>query len=616
MKHKFNFLLLEFKDIFYIINKIWEEKDINIVNLKLIKLIKEIIIKAHLNNDIFYNPEKSLIQNMDVLYKRNIIPYDLLRYVINYIEELKHIKNLLEKDNLSKDKIDKYESLLKNEDFIYEISVWLVVSSGEENYSLFIDDLEVYEKLLFDKYIKFKNKFLYEEEDEFKDIPLDESDEIHLKDEFEDNELTAEENLITGELYYLGNGVEKDYKKAKIYFEKSAENENENAEGYLGLFYEKGYGGEKDIDKALYWYKKSALKGNLFSQYSLGYIYYEGRELERNLSYSFKWYKEAAEGGFAPAQYALSYLYKNGEGCDKNVFKAYYWLEESADNDFEDSYYILGQSYLEGKNIEINYKKAFFYLSKGAEKNDINCLESLGDMYYFGLYVNNDKEKALDIYKQSIEEGNIELYYKLGKIYEEGNDIKSALVSYYKGHGNGIISCTERLGVIYYNGNKVRKDEEKALELLEMAAKEGNEKALYFIGNECLKNNKKEEGIKYLLEGFRKGSYEATELLLEEGIKDFINGENIEEIKLVAYCNKLMDINKPSGSYYYGLLYYYGVYFEKSYEKAFINIIKAAEKEYKKAMNEISNWYKEGIYVNKNQEESIRWFNRANEIKE
>lgn len=581
MKDKFNFLLVEFGDILYIINKIWEEKDINIIASKFLKLIKEIIIKAHLKNNIFYNPDNTLIQNIDVLYKNNIIPYEFLRYLINYIEELNHLNKLLKEKEISVEKKKMFEELLKNEEFIYELSIWLVTNAGEENYYLFLDSLDDYDRDLFSKYIDFKNKSLDEVKDELIDLPLEDNEISYYS---ENKELTAEESIITGELYYLGNGVEKDYKKAKKYFEKAAELGNESAEGYLGLFYEKGYGVEKDIDKALYWYKKSALKGNIFSKYSLGYIYYEGKEVERNLNYSFKWYKEAAEDGFAPAQYALSYLYKNGEGCDKSIFKAYYWLEECAENEFDEAYYILGKSYLEGNFIEINYKKAFFYLSKGCEKNDDKSLELLGDMYYYGLYVNKDKDKAIELYNKSIEEGNIEVYYKLGLIYEEERDMKNALINYYKGHGNEVIKCTQRLGILYYNGDLVIKNEEKALELFKISAEYGDSYSLYFIGTRYYKDNNKERK-KYLLEAFKRGSCEATEVLIEEEINDFLQGDKVEGFKLLAYANKLIDNNKPSGEYYYGLLHYYGIYFEKNLKKAFLNILNSAEKGYEKAIS-------------------------------
>lgn len=580
MKERFNFLLVEFEDILYIINKIWAEKDIKIVARKLLKLINEVIIKAHLKNNIFYNPENTLIESIDVLYKKNIIPYEFLRYLINYIEEIKHLdKILVKKDLVTKNK-EIFERLLKNEDFIYELSVWLVTNAGEENYHLFIDSLDGTDRELFIKYIYFKNNCLEEENEDFIDLPLEDEDTNYS---LESDKLTAEENLIKGELYYLGTEVEKDYKKAKKYFEKAAEYGNKSAEGYLGLFYEKGYGVEKDIEEALYWYKEAAYKGDIFSKYSLGYIYYEGKEVERNLTSSFKWYKEAAEEGFAPAQYALSYLYKNGEGCEKSIFKAYYWLEECADNDFKDAYYILGKSYLDGNFIEENYKKAFFYLSKGCEINDEKSLELLAEMYYYGMYVNKDNKKAIELYNRSIEEGNTETYYMIGLIYEEENDIKNALINYYKGHANECIRCTKRLGVLYYDGKLVKENKEKAIEFFKICAKYGNAYSLYFLAIEYYKNNEKERK-KYLLEAYKRGSCEAVEVLIEDEINNFLNGKLVDKYKLVVYANMLIDNNEPSGEYYYGLLYYYGIYFEKNTIKALSNILKSAENGYEKAI--------------------------------
>ena len=70
MKHKFDFLLLEFKDIYYVLNKMWEEENLKVVNSMLIKLIKEIVITAHLNNKIFYNTENKLEENIELSISR------------------------------------------------------------------------------------------------------------------------------------------------------------------------------------------------------------------------------------------------------------------------------------------------------------------------------------------------------------------------------------------------------------------------------------------------------------------------------------------------------------------------------------------------------------------
>lgn len=602
MKYKFDFLLLEFRDIYYLLNKIWKEKDARVVNSMLIKLIKEVIITAHLNNKIFYNTENTIEENIDLLYKKNLLTYDLKRYIINYLDELDYFKESLSVSNRD---IEEYYELIKNQDFIYELCVWLVTKSGEEDYSLFINKLSDEEQEIFNKYINL-NLEKYDEEDS-----LVNSFRIDGLGGFDGEDTSAEENLLSGELYYLGKNVDKDYYKAKEYFEKAAKEGNEHAESYLGLFFEKGYGGEKDINKALYWYKKAALNGNIFSQYSLGFIYYEGEEVEQNLDYAFKWYKEAAEKGFAPAQYALSYLYKNGEGCEKDNIKAYYWLEEAADNDFEDAYYILGQSYLEGNSIiDTNYKKAFFYLSKGVNKKEMNCLESLGDMYYWGLYVNEDKEKAFSLYKESIDEGNINLYYKLGKLYEDEGNIEEALLNYNKGHKNGDINCTQRLGVMHLNGEGVKEDREKGLEYLKKAVQFGNSNSLFILGVALL-NKDREKSEKYLIEAYRKGSSQAASILAREGIKNYLEKKEVNETEILAYVNKAMENGLPIGTYYYGLLNLYGIAMDKNYEMAFIHFIDAAEHECNEATLCIANMYKNGVFLARDIEAAIRWYEKA-----
>ena len=608
MKYNFDFLLLEFKDIYYILNRIWEEEDLKVINLCLIKFIKEVIITAHLNNKIFYNTENTLEDNMEILYEKKIITYDLMRYIKNYLDELYYFKDLLNGNLDDENKLD-YMEILKNEDLVFEICVWLSLNCGEEDYSLFISNLTEEEKKVFNKYINIGLESEYEDEilDNF---GIDELDEI---DEYLGEETSAEENLLNGELYYLGKNVDKDYYKAKEYFEKAAKEGNEHAESYLGLFFEKGYGGEKNIDKAIYWYKKAALKGNVFAQYSLGYLYYEGEKVEKNMDYSFKWYKEAAEKGFAPAQYALSYLYRNGEGCEENIFKAYYWLEESADNDFEDAYYILGQSYLEGNLIDTDYKKAFFYLSKGVNKNDKNCLESLGDMYYWGLYVEEDKDKAFSLYEKSIEEGNISIYYKIGKLYETEEDMEKALLNYYKGHANGDIKSTQRLGVMYLNGEGIKKNKEKAFEYIKIALEEGDFHSLYIMGLALL-NEDKEKAIQYLIKAYRKGSYYAAEVLATEGIRDYLNYKEVDEIDILGYVNNAVENGLPLGIYYYGLLNHYGLGVEKSDEMAFINFKEAAEKGCEEAILQIANWYMYGIFLSRNIEAAITWYEKAVEM--
>lgn len=59
-----------------------------------------------------------------------------------------------------------------------------------------------------------------------------------------------------------GAGVEPNPTKAKEWFEKSAKQENDEAQYHLGLMYEKGFGVHVDNDKAAEWYERAAAHGN------------------------------------------------------------------------------------------------------------------------------------------------------------------------------------------------------------------------------------------------------------------------------------------------------------------------------------------------------------------
>ena len=68
--------------------------------------------------------------------------------------------------------------------------------------------------------------------------------------------------MNVGICYANGRGVETDFAKAFIYFEKSANLGLDLAQLNLAICYENGYGTEKNIVKAKYWYGKAANQGN------------------------------------------------------------------------------------------------------------------------------------------------------------------------------------------------------------------------------------------------------------------------------------------------------------------------------------------------------------------
>lgn len=85
-----------------------------------------------------------------------------------------------------------------------------------------------------------------------------------------------------GKVYFYGAGVEKDFGKAKGYFETAAEKGSVGANYYLGKIYYNGNGVQTDHVKAKEYFEKSANADNVFSTYYLGKLYYWGDGVEKN----------------------------------------------------------------------------------------------------------------------------------------------------------------------------------------------------------------------------------------------------------------------------------------------------------------------------------------------
>ena len=65
------------------------------------------------------------------------------------------------------------------------------------------------------------------------------------------------------EAYYLGKGVEQDFKIASQWYEKLAKQGDVRAQTSLGLMFARGYGVEKNIELALKWWKLAAIQNEI-----------------------------------------------------------------------------------------------------------------------------------------------------------------------------------------------------------------------------------------------------------------------------------------------------------------------------------------------------------------
>ena len=134
---------------------------------------------------------------------------------------------------------------------------------------------------------------------------------------------------ILGEIYYEGLGVNVDYKKAKTWYQKSADQGYTCAEYMMGNMYYSGDGVEVDYRKAIEWYKKAARQDS-DAQFMLAQMYYSGEGTKLNYNEAIRWYRKAANNGDLDAQYMMGQMYIEGEGVEENINEALRWFTEAA----------------------------------------------------------------------------------------------------------------------------------------------------------------------------------------------------------------------------------------------------------------------------------------------
>lgn len=89
-----------------------------------------------------------------------------------------------------------------------------------------------------------------------------------------------------GWLYYEGERVQQDYKKAFTLFSKSAQSQYTDALFMLGVMYNKGQGINKDEARGFHYFKLAADKGDEYALFNIGIHYYNGYGIKKRLTKS------------------------------------------------------------------------------------------------------------------------------------------------------------------------------------------------------------------------------------------------------------------------------------------------------------------------------------------
>ena len=233
---------------------------------------------------------------------------------------------------------------------------------------------------------------------------------------------------------------------------------------------------------------------NVLALYDLGKLYSMERSGLKDDEKSFEFYEKALQGFIQIKskakktkpylQYQIGMMYFKGLSTPIDNKKAIGYFEKSAKQGNQYAKRLLALEYISGKNFEQDIEKGIALLIECADSGDAFSCYKLGNLYLKGEIVNQDLDKA-EKYLLSAEDNEF-TQYALGKLYlqKEKYDIEKA-ISYFEKSADKNMWASYQLGRLYLFGTDgLKNDKEKAMQYLNLSAKQGNEYAQNILDNQ------------------------------------------------------------------------------------------------------------------------------------
>ncbi|MEQ2594351.1 MobP3 family relaxase [[Clostridium] symbiosum] len=378
---------------------------------------------------------------------------------------------------------------------------------------------------------------------------------------------------------------------------------------------------------------------------------YGSEETAPDFERAFQLFQREAEKGNALAMYDLARMFADGLGREADPVTAQDWYTkalaafmeaESSAKERQKPYlqYRIGKMYAAGLGTEhkVNcpegaregglgrdYGKAAEWFARAVRQNHKYAQYSLAGLYYRGQGVEQDYQQARNLYRCSAEQENPYASYELAKMYRDGIGMEpdgQKAATYFEWAFRGFLALESkshddklqyRLGQMFYTGTGTKKEETKAVEFWQKAARLGNANAQYSLASHWLKTGTGD--LQQALEWIRKAAEgESTAAMYSLG-KLYLEGEVVPpDIKRAI---KLFENAALKGhdyaAYRLGRLYLSGEQIEKNVELAMEWLGQAAGANNSYALYTLGKLFLMGADVPKDIERSIYYFKRAAE---
>ena len=239
----------------------------------------------------------------------------------------------------------------------------------------------------------------------------------------------ADAQFNVAALYDNGWGVERDVKKAALWYGRAAARNIAPAELVLAHMLRRGEIGAPDGEQALRHLRSAAHRGSARAQFELGVAYDRGVGVTQNYATAAIWYEKAAAQGLTEAIYNLATLFDEGLGAPKDHAAALAWYRQAARAGNALAENNIGNLHEKGLGVPQDYVRAVGWYAKAAARGLAIAQNNLATMYHLGHGVARDFKAAARWYRMAAEQGEQSAQNNLGLLLANGLGVARDLVT-------------------------------------------------------------------------------------------------------------------------------------------------------------------------------------------
>lgn len=293
--------------------------------------------------------------------------------------------------------------------------------------------------------------------------------------------------VALGQIHFQGaRGIERDHKKALIYFRKAAELGSSHAMAYLGKIYSYGTGDVKqNIETAYEYFKKAAEQDNSLGQAGLGLMYLNGRGVPQDYKKAYDYFRLAAKKKWVDGFLQLGIMHHKGLGVAKDYSKALEYFKLATQYGHVLGYYNLAQMYAAGTGTMRDCQTATELLKNVAERGHWveKFMQAYNDYRDYRTRAAFVKYAFLSELGYEVAQSNAAFILDRGELLTTfpGNEgYKRALMYWKWSASQGYVMARVKLGDHHYYGQGTKVDYETAATHYWIASDQLNNAQAYF----------------------------------------------------------------------------------------------------------------------------------------